>query len=267
MDAAHSSEEGSEVEWRGLIEAAAGSRPEPVVAETYYRRWKTASGAVELGCSDGNIYVVKGLRNDQEQGRMMFNDQVTARLGALIAAPVPDVGLVQVSAELIAANPDPKEQMGHMKPCTAHGSLRIDDVTERVNALDHGDDNRERFASLAMLFGWLLAGDRQFIYKKSPPHLVYSHDHGHFFPGGPNWTVSNLQKAGPATAEQALVNHFKFKADELGRAYAPLGDLTPEMLAAALAAPPQDWGVTLDERVVLAEYLERRRAELAGAHL
>ena len=42
-----------------------------------------------------------------------------------------------------------------MKPCTAHGSLRIDDVTERVNALDHGDDNRERFASLAMLFGWL----------------------------------------------------------------------------------------------------------------
>ncbi len=46
--AAHSSEEGSEVEWRGPIEAAAGSRPEPVVAETYYCRWKTASGAVEL---------------------------------------------------------------------------------------------------------------------------------------------------------------------------------------------------------------------------
>jgi hypothetical protein len=105
------------VDWRTLIIVATTKRPVPVQAQTFFRRYNTASQAVELGCADGNRYVVKGLRrNDAQQGRMMFNDQVAARVGVLLSAPVPEVALVEVTAELIAANPDKKDQMGHMLP-------------------------------------------------------------------------------------------------------------------------------------------------------
>jgi hypothetical protein len=53
-------------------------------------------------------------------------------------------------------------------------------------------DNRPRFAALAVLYGWIPAGDAQLIYRQTVSHLVYSVDHGHFFPGGPNWTLAGL---------------------------------------------------------------------------
>lgn len=258
---------GQIVDWRSLIEAAATeTQPEPVLADTYYRRWPSAARPVELGCADGNRYVVKGLRNDAQQGRMIFTDQVAGRIGALMEAPVPQVTLVQVPAELIAANPDKNKQMGHMEPGIAHGSLRIPDVAERINSFDHVDDNRERFASLAIFFGWLVAGDRQFIYKNQSPRLVYSHDHGHFLPGGPNWTVKNLQKhTATAAAELSLVSQLNLTTKELAAACAPLNNVKSEQVASALAIPP-DWTITLDERVALAEFLDKRRAELIATY-
>lgn len=255
------------VNWRGLIEDAVDRRPQPIVAETFYRRYTTASHAVELGCADGSRYVVKGLRKDQEQGRMVFNDQVAARLGALLGAPVPQVALIEVSAELITANPGAEDQMGHMVPCTAHGSKVIPNVTERINNLDHADENRIRFAILSIFFGWLWAGDRQFIYEKIPPYRVYSHDHGHFFPGGPNWATANLPRAGRAEAESGLVTQCKFTSNEMAAACAPLVKVGPEQVAEVLAVPPESWDVTLEERVLLAEYLERRRSDLIAAYL
>jgi hypothetical protein len=256
------------VDWRTLINGATAAPPEPVQAQTFLRRYKTASQAVELGCADGNFYVVKGLRNDVQQGRMVFNDQVAARLGALLNAPVPGVALVEIRAELIAANPDKKEQMGHMLPGTAHGSLRIEDVTERINSFDHPDeaDNRVRYTVLAIFFGWLVAGDPQFIFKKAPPRLVYSHDHGHFFPGGPNWTIASLQRAPAPRADIALVSRLKLLPEELARACAPLRGVLPEQIAQALAVPPVEWGVSPDESVGLGELLYSRRASLLAAH-
>jgi hypothetical protein len=199
---------------------------------------------------------------------MVFNDQVAARLGALLNAPVPEVALVEVSAELIAANPGKKEQMGHMLPGPAHGSLRIEGVTERINSFDHPDDadNRVRYAALAIFFGWLVAGDRKFIFKKAMPRLVYSHDHGHFFPGGPKWTIASLQRAPAPQADIALVSKLKLLPEELARACAPLRDVLPEQIAQALAVPPNEWGVSLEERAAVAGLLCSRRASLLAAH-
>jgi hypothetical protein len=250
------------VNWRALIDAATSQRPRPVQAQTFLRRHKTASQAVELACADGNKYVVKGLRNDEQQGRMVFNDQVAGRLGALLRAPVPEVNLVEVTVELIAANPNRNGQMGHLVPGTAHGSLRIDGVTERIDNFDYADENRARYASLAIFFGWLVAGDRQFIFRKTQPCLVYSHDHGHFFPGGPNWTPANLRQVQAVQAEAALVTQLKLRPDELAEACAPLRDVRPEQIAEVVALPPDEWGISLNERVALAEFLYERRANL-----
>ena len=48
---------------------------------------------------------------------------------------------------------------------------------------------KNRCALLAVMYGWFQAGDNQLLYRKTPPELVFSVDHGHFFPGGPEWTV------------------------------------------------------------------------------
>jgi hypothetical protein len=58
-------------------------------------------------------------------------------------------------------------------------------------------DNKYRFAAAAVMYSWLGASDRQFIYGKAGSHKVYSVDHGHFFQNGPNWTIASLSAAPP----------------------------------------------------------------------
>ena len=95
--------------------------------------------------------------------------------------------------ELIDAQPE----MRHMPAGISHGSQLVPNCSER-EAYRYVDiaENRERFAKLAVLYGWMSAGDHQFIYRHDPPNLVHSVDHGHFFPGGPNWQVVQLTSVG-----------------------------------------------------------------------
>jgi hypothetical protein len=108
--------------WVELINKSQG-RGSPVAAVTFLRRrTDTASHPVYLECADGHTYVVKPIRNDAIQGRMLFNDQIIARLGSLIGAAVPTVSLVGISKELIDLNPHPQQGMGHCQPAVCHGS-------------------------------------------------------------------------------------------------------------------------------------------------
>src|SRR2546422_862159 len=80
-----------------------------ISAHTYRRKFPTASQPVLLACGDTNSeYVVKGRQN----GRMIVNDHVVAKLGALIAAPVPPNAFIDVPHELITA----QAEMSHMPP-------------------------------------------------------------------------------------------------------------------------------------------------------
>jgi hypothetical protein len=128
------------IDWPTLIAAAMTGAKTTAKAHTFVQLYKDDSKPVELICEDGHKYVVKALwsdpakrpteaeikdaRSDDEQGRRMFNDQTCGRLGAAMGAPVPTVALVEVTDDLIKANP---KTMGHLKPCFAHGSRRIPD--------------------------------------------------------------------------------------------------------------------------------------------
>src|SRR5260221_8222271 len=148
----------------------------------------------------------------------MFNDQVCGRLGGAMGASVPTVCLVEITDDLIKAN---RKKMGHLKPCVGHGSRRIPDVTGRVGDLSHAEkgDNRQRFNKLSVFYGWLVCGDMQFLKGTQPPHTVYSHDHGHFFPGGPMWTQASLTAhvGDPAPTPQ-IVNDLKLTPEETAQA-------------------------------------------------
>lgn len=241
--------------WKAYIEEAIAQPEEPVIATTFRRGWSSAARPVLVRCIDKNEYVIKG----QQAGRQIINDQIVARLGLALGAPVGQPQIIEISTELIEQDPI----FSYLTPGTAHGTLYIAECSDdREITYTNQPENRDRFAKLSVLYGWVYAGDRQFIYKKSRPNLVYSVDHGHFFPGGPEWRENNLIQAPNAELDQNLVSTCKFTPDEVKQALLALEPVKEETIIQAVAAAPSEWGFTIKERITMVEYLIRRREQL-----
>lgn len=243
-----------------MIVEAASAREGATTAHTFLRLWPTSSRPVHLACEDGREYVVKGV----QAGRMIATDSIVGRLGVAMGAPVGTVGLVDVPAELIDIEP----RMAHMTPGISHGCVWIPGCSERedIMHLGHGD-NRRRFARLAVLYGWVFANDRQYIYRNRMPFEVYSVDHGHFLPDGPWWTVASLEADEYVVPDPHLIGGCGLTGPDLREACMGLLGINDAVIARAVAAPPDHWGVTLPERVGLAAYLSNRRAQLIRSFL
>lgn len=237
-------------DWTDLFTAGTSVRPQPILAETYLRSWSSASHPVLLECSNGHAYVVKGM----QAGRMIVNDQIVAALGQLLHAPVPTPELINVPAELVAA----QAEMGHVTAGVAHGSRFVPNCADREDLKHAGPENNARFARLAVMYGWMQAGDNQFIYDNAVPPTVHSVDHGHFFPGGPEWTEASLQAAGPAQLEPALDASVTWTDELLTEIGESLHRITNQTIANAVCRPPDEWGMTPSERTALATYLSDR---------
>src|SRR4051794_7290268 len=158
-------------DWRALIAAKLAQPRRVARAETYLTKWESFSMPVLVECDDRQEYVIKG----RQIGRAVVNEHVVARLGHALGAPVGEPAFVDVPAELIAL----ESELRHIPPGIAHGSPFLRDCSDRL-WIEHtgAPENRERFARLAVLYGWMHAGDRQLIYANAAPHLVHSVDHG-----------------------------------------------------------------------------------------
>jgi hypothetical protein len=248
-------------DWTALLAAGAANRPAPLRAETYLRSFGTGSKPVLLECSDGESYVVKG----KQAGRQIVNDQVIAALGRSMGAPVPAPALIDVPAELIAREPELQQLAPgiSLAPGVSHGSTWVPGCSNQ-GPVGHTDaeGNNERFAILAVMYGWMKASDHQFIYATASPHIVHSVDHGHFFAGGPNWTVASLASAGHADLDAMITPSVSWNNVLLSDVRASLTNITDEVIAQAVSRPPDDWGLDNSDRSALAGYLSRRRDEM-----
>jgi hypothetical protein len=245
-------------DWQGLLASAdEGPHDKPVRAETFVKKFSTSSQPVVLQCDDGHDYVVKS----KHAGRMIVTDQIVGRVGRSAQAPVPEVALVDVPAEMIQAEPE----MGHMSPGVAHGSKWVSNCTEQ-QGFEHTNvpENRDRFARIALLYGWVVASDHQFIYEKDPPRLVHSVDHGHFFAGSNGWTVDTLRQAPAPAIDTAVVNACSLTDSELDAAKTSMTRVADEEIAVAVTYPLDDWGLSGEERIAVAEYLATRRDVIFG---
>ena len=249
-------------DWKQLVTEQQGraAKSDPIIAQTYLRHWGTASTPVQYRCDDGLEYVVKG----PHKAREIVNEQVAAILGRKIGAPIPDVTQASVSDAVVAALPPAIR--GQVKAGISHALAVVPDVTDVMKDRPHYESvvaNHDRFAALAVLFGWLLPSDRQFIYGKHD-NLVHSFDHGHFF--GRNWTPDTLSQAPPAQIDQWFKNggvplNGKHIQDALSR----LKAVTDIDIAEAVTTPPDDWGLTIEERTALAEWLAQRGGQLLAS--
>jgi hypothetical protein len=178
-------------------------------------------------------------------------------LGQLLEAPVGDVTLLNVPDALRA-----DAQVADMGLGPAHAIKWIENITDK-GGLSHFDvaENRGRFASLCALYSLAGAGDHQLFYSTSEPRLVYSLDHGHFFPNGPNWTADRLTAAAPATIDPwfAAANLTNIELVQIRDRLAAISDTD---IAEILAGPPPEWPFAQVERDALDKYLRTRRDTL-----
>lgn len=250
-------------EWRELLEDA--DHPHPVSAIDFIKKLPGFSRSVLLTCDDGRDYSVKGLQPAKPRmARALVAEQVVGLVGNFLSAAVGEVGLVDVENTLIQAEP----QMQHLEAGIAHGCMWIPGCSEK-EWIRKGTDatNRRRFASLAILYGLAGAHDHQLIYENQSPHVAHSVDHGHFLPpGSAQWTEDSLRNRTTFAADQRLIRDCNLSTADLRRATEPLEDLTAERIARVAAAPPDEWGISVTERVALCDYLDRGRESLLGQH-
>lgn len=247
--------------WRESLEALLAEPLEPTLILTLRPKiWPSASRPFIARGADKCEYVVKARQADRNIERQMVNDQVVARIGVMMNAPVAKPSLVEISTELIELSPLHSYIFGG----TAHATEFIKDCSEDRELFLHTKEpaNRDRFALLCVLYGWVYARDHQFIYSKSKPNLVYSADHGHFFIGGPDWNIERLTRTTDVQLDRLLLETCKLTYQELEPALNACLAVTEEQILTAVAAPPTDWGMTIDDRLALVEYLMSRQKQI-----
>ena len=228
---------------------------ESIEAISFLRGWRTKASPILVQCVDGQRYVVKG----RQSGRQIINDQVVARLGSLLSAPVGIPHLVEISAKLIEMN---SKNLADFSPGLAHGTLWIPGCVDDYELLGTGEaENRSRYAVLAILYSWVMDHDRQFLFRKTPPRLVHSVDHGHFFAGGPDWTIESLREDFEPRLADGFENCF-FKAADFREMGTALGQVSKDNIFSVVGSLPGEWSITMDERKVLVEYLLVRQQRL-----
>lgn len=236
------------------IETACSKRNIPIQAKTFLRGYRTKAQPVLLRCADDQNYMVKGM----QAGRQIINDQIVARLGMMLGAPVGEPQLIYIPAELIEIEP----RLAHISPGAAHGTLLIPQCDDHIELIATSEpNNRTRLAHLAVLYGWIVPGDRQFLFSMSPPRIIYSVDHGHFFPNGPDWKIEDLLNASFPILPECF-SGCSLTTEELSEALDSLAAVTVAQIIQAVASPPDEWGLTIEERVQLVHYLIRRQKEL-----
>ena len=182
----------------------------PVDARGFVRKMRGGAQAHLLEASDGHHYVVKFLDNPQHR-RILVNEWVSTAFLTYLGLPTPEVALVRVSEEFLAANPDVHIQLGRERRAPAagwHFGSRFPGDPARMAVYDFLPDTLlEKVENLAEFRGVLAfdkwagnADARQAVFYRarveqagSPQRLGFVAqmvDNGYVFEG-PHWRLTD----------------------------------------------------------------------------
>ncbi len=216
------------------------------------------SGSFLVGADDGSDYWCKATNNPASP-RVPVNEQIVGRLGQLVGVAVAEPMLVRLDA-IVGWEFRPGRLV---EPGWAHGSKALVGALE-TRALEHrgDDDNRVRHAGFYGLMDWMHGGDQQWLYATQERNAYYSHDHGHYFPGGPDWTSASLATA-VAAPQRLAVDPAKLDHNEVERLAATIEATTLEDLENVMSKIPVSWAVSDQELADLAAFISTRSAPTA----
>lgn len=182
----------------------------PVHATRLIRRMRGGAQAHLLACDDGRFYVTKFLNNPQHR-RILANEWAAAILLGHLGVARPEVRIVAVTAQLLAAEPDIHFQLGSRRVAVQPGlhlgsqfpgnpdtdavyDFLPDSLLPSVANLDH-------FAGALVFDKWTANSDSrqaiffrrrlaEFLHHDGPPNqkgfIALMVDHGYIF-DGPHW--------------------------------------------------------------------------------
>lgn len=245
--------------WVGLVNRAKPHTPLTLTAPLAQSN-TGSSGTFRGICSDGQHWWVKPI-NQLQAGKTIVNDQIVARVGLMIGAPVCSVALVEITSDTAGWEFRPGQ---FTAAGLAHGSLHIGDPNSQESTLRSRDrdNNAVRHAGVYALWDWCHGADDQWLYASHDDERVYAHDLGHFLPGLNNWTSASLE----AAVDQPRLPTWPpggLDPAELDRLADALENLKRADLVAAINGLPSSWPVTDAELEVLGWFLERRANPVA----
>jgi len=223
------------------------------------------SNAFCVRCTHGDRWVLKRFLKDASC-QNVFNDQTVARVAHAFGAPIPAASVVRVSEEFIERHHASlgRDRLGQPRDSGHYHGSRLLEAYGDVAAV--GEElaalNRSRAAKLCILYGWTHAADHQ---RSVTWHsgLVWSLDHNLFLTkGGELWTPELLRVRAPAGIDSWAYARFRLQPQDLDAAMPSLCAVTPEDVARAIRASPDEWGVTLEFQAAVADFLWRRRDDI-----
>lgn len=254
-----------EADWQGLITGGRATESQwRVQAILPQLAPEGGSHPLLVQGTDGVVtrrFWVKPLRNGQGSERVPITEQIVGRVGALVGAPVCEVVLLEVPAEL---DGEPTGRPSRLTVGFEHGSGDIADA-QLVRDLVHRteDDNASRQAWLFALFDWCWGDDQQWLYDAGDQNRIYSHDHGFYLPpGGTTWTVETL-RASVDTPHVLGLPIDGLQRGEFTAAADKFEAVTRDELVQVLRQIPESWPVSDAELETLGWFLERRIAGVA----
>jgi hypothetical protein len=192
----------------------------PVNARRFIRKMRGGAQAHLLEADDGDYYIVK-FQNNPQHRRILVNEFVAAEILAHLQISCPGHGIIMLSPEFIAANPEVHLQMGARRTEIApgwHFGSRHPGNPEVMAIYDFIPDalltqvaNPEQFLAVLAFDRWVANADgRQSIFFRAqlkdwlarpgiPPRklgfVALMIDHGFAF-NGPHWDFPDSAVAG-----------------------------------------------------------------------
>lgn len=208
---------------------------------------------------DGQRWWIKADNNPQN-GKVIVSEHIVGRMGELMGAPVCRVAVVEIPPDLEGEEYTSGRQL---QAGLTHASLEVSGTENRKKSLRYptADDNACRHVAILALYDWCWGNDAQWLYSAPRDHAVYSHDHGHYFPGGPNWTTEKLQATVDVPHE--LPTDVELDANEAERIASRIEGLDPAQIVKVLEGIPTMWPAENGELEVVGWFLERRTAPVA----
>jgi hypothetical protein len=252
----------TEIEWLDLIEGRQAAPEDDLSLTTFLdQHGGGGSGSFRGLGSDAKEYFVKP-PNQLQGGYVLASEFVVGQIGQVVGVAVCQSKLITIPADLAGHEFRPGHQLAEG---IGHASASVVDAQEvrGVPTRRTDDDNARRHAGLAALFDLCWGADEQYLHAVTDDWRIYSHDHGHYLPGGPTWTADLLR------AQVATPHPLGFDvtglSDEHLDAYATRldTDLTTNVISAVLRRVPVAWAVPDVDLATLGWFIGERAAPVA----
>jgi hypothetical protein len=182
------------------------------------------------------------------------------RVGALLDDVVRPVHTIHIPQDLVGW----EFRAGRaLEEGIAHASLALQPAIE-TRSLTHcaEDDNGVKHPAIWALHDWFFGSDDQWLIASAQENRYHSHDHGHYFPGGPGWQEAGLLAVvdNPSELAEACVGLRRERAEEIVER---LAKVTRDDLISALTRIPASWPITDEELECVGFFLETRAPQVS----